>query len=175
MYVLCAFLELKLNIVHCTRIGFFPNLFISSIMVVQDDSKQHSYSLPNNSYFKSLSQDTGYQQVRFVMIWIEFIFSRFKPILLGASGEGFRKQTKEEKSLFILRGLVSCDANETSFELPLIKIAHCGVCIKRRWPYIYCKNHCFVRKKTNQNVTGFPEVFQFLNIVLRSHLIKRTL
>ena len=46
---------------------------------------------------------------------------------------------------------------------------------KRRWPYVYCKNLCFVRKKTNQNVTGFPEVFQFLNIVLRSHLIKRTL
>ena len=36
-------------------------------------------------------------------------------------------------------------------------------------------NLCFVIKKTNQNVTGFSEVFQFLNIVLRSHLIKRTL
>ena len=53
------------------------------------------------------------------MIRIEFIFSRFKSILLGASGEGFRKQTKEGKSLFTLRGLVSCDANKTSSELPL--------------------------------------------------------
>ena len=41
------------------------------------------------------------------MIRIEFIFSRFKSISLGASGEGFRKQTKEGKSLFTLRGLVS--------------------------------------------------------------------
>ena len=48
------------------------------------------------------------------MIRIEFIFSRFKSIPLGASGEGFRKQTKEGKSLFTLRGLVSCDANKTS-------------------------------------------------------------
>ena len=47
------------------------------------------------------------------MIRIEFIFSRFKSIPLGASGEGFRKQTKEGKSLFALRGLVSCDANIT--------------------------------------------------------------
>ena len=54
------------------------------------------------------------------MIRIEFIFSRFKSILLGASGEGFRKQTKEGKSLFTLRGLVSCDANKTSSELPLV-------------------------------------------------------
>ena len=54
------------------------------------------------------------------MIRIEFIFSRFKSIPLGASGEGFRKQTKEGKSLFTLRGLVSCDANKTSSELPLI-------------------------------------------------------
>ena len=54
------------------------------------------------------------------MIRIEFIFSRFKSIPLGASGEGFRKQTKEGKSLFTLRGLVSCDANKTSFELPLV-------------------------------------------------------
>ena len=53
------------------------------------------------------------------MIRIEIIFSHFKSIPLGASGEGFRKQTKEGKSLFTLRGLVSCDANETSFELPL--------------------------------------------------------
>ena len=53
------------------------------------------------------------------MIRIEFIFSRFKSIPLGASGEGFRKQTKEGKSLFTLRGLVSCDANKTSSELPL--------------------------------------------------------
>ena len=51
------------------------------------------------------------------MIRIEFIFSRFKSIPLGASGEGFRKQTKEGKSLFTLRGLVSCDANKTSSEL----------------------------------------------------------
>jgi hypothetical protein len=58
--------------------------------------------------------------MRFVMIRVEFIFSRFKSILLGASGEGFRKQTKEGKSLFTLRGLVSCDANKTSSELPLI-------------------------------------------------------
>ena len=57
------------------------------------------------------------------MIRIEFIFSRFKSILLGASGEGFRKQTKEGKSLFTLRGLVSCDANKTSSELPLLKKA----------------------------------------------------
>ena len=54
------------------------------------------------------------------MIRIEFIFSRFKSILLGASGEGFRKQTKEGKSLFTLRGLVSCDANKSSSELPLV-------------------------------------------------------
>ena len=54
------------------------------------------------------------------MIRIEFIFSRFKSIPLGASGEGFRKQTKEGKSLFTLRGLVSCDANKTSSELPLV-------------------------------------------------------
>ena len=54
------------------------------------------------------------------MIRIEIIFSHFKSIPLGASGEGFRKQTKEGKSLFTLRGLVSCDANETSFELPLL-------------------------------------------------------
>ena len=53
------------------------------------------------------------------MIRIEFIFSRFKSIPLGASGERFRKQTKEGKSLFALRGLVSCDANKTSSELPL--------------------------------------------------------
>ena len=53
------------------------------------------------------------------MIRIEFIFSRLKSILLGASGEGFRKQTKEGKSLFTLRGLVSCDANKTNSELPL--------------------------------------------------------
>ena len=91
-------------------------------MVVQDDSKQHPYSLSNNSHFKSLSQDTSNQQVRFVMIRIEFIFSRFKSILLGASGKGFRKQTKEGKSPFTLRGLVSCDANKTSSELPLIEI-----------------------------------------------------
>jgi hypothetical protein len=53
------------------------------------------------------------------MIRIEFIFSRFKSIPLGASGEIFRNQTKGEKSLFTLRGLVSCDANKTSSELPL--------------------------------------------------------
>ena len=53
------------------------------------------------------------------MIRIEFIFSHFKSIPLGASGERFRKQTKEGKSLFTLRGLVSCDANKTSSELPL--------------------------------------------------------
>ena len=58
------------------------------------------------------------------MIRIEFIFSRFKSILLGASGEGFRKQTKEGKSLFNLRGLVSCDANKTSSELPLERYRH---------------------------------------------------
>ena len=55
------------------------------------------------------------------MIRIEFIFSRFESILLGASGEGFRKQTKEGKSLFTLRGLVCCDAKKTSSELPLYK------------------------------------------------------
>ena len=53
------------------------------------------------------------------MIRIEFIFSRFKSILLGASSEGFRKQSKEGKSLFTLRGLVSSDANKTSSELSL--------------------------------------------------------
>ena len=53
------------------------------------------------------------------MIRIEFIFPRFKSIPLGASGERFRKQTKGEKYLFTLRGLVSCDANKTSSELPL--------------------------------------------------------
>ena len=61
------------------------------------------------------------------MIRIEFIFSRFKSIPLGASGEGFRKQTKEGKSLFTLRGLVSCDANKTSSELPLEASSHCGL------------------------------------------------
>ena len=71
---------------------------------------------------KKIQNKASSQQVRFVMIRIEFIFSRFKSILLGASGEGFRKQTKEGKSLFTLRGLVSCDANETSFELPLFKL-----------------------------------------------------
>ena len=60
------------------------------------------------------------------MIRIEFIFSRFKSIPLGASGEGFRKQTKEGKSLFTLRGLVSCDANKTSSELPLVLMHPCG-------------------------------------------------
>ena len=74
---------------------------------------------------KKIHNKASSQQVKFVMIRIEFIFSRFKSILLGASGEGFRKQTKEGKSLFTLRGLVSCDANETSFELPLkISLAH---------------------------------------------------
>ena len=62
--------------------------------------------------------------MRFVMIRVEFIFSRFKSILLGASGEGFRKQTKDGKSLFTLRGLVSCDANITSSELPLYLLIH---------------------------------------------------
>ena len=61
------------------------------------------------------------------MIRIEIIFSHFKSIPLGASGEGFRKQIKEGKSLFILRGLVSCDANETSFELPLIWRVPCKI------------------------------------------------
>ena len=68
---------------------------------------------------KKIHNKASSQQVKFVMIRIEFIFSRFKSILLGASGEGFRKQTKEGKSLFTLRGLVSCDANKTSSELPL--------------------------------------------------------
>ena len=72
---------------------------------------------PSKKIHNKVSQDTSNQQVRFVMIRIEFIFSRFKSILLGASGEGFRKQTKEGKSLFTLRGLVSCDANKTSSEL----------------------------------------------------------
>ena len=69
---------------------------------------------------KKIHNKASSQQVKFVMIRIEFIFSRFKSILLGASGEGFRKQTKEGKSLFTLRGLVSCDANKTSSELPLL-------------------------------------------------------
>ena len=64
------------------------------------------------------------------MIRIEFIFSRFKSISLGASGEGFRKQTKEGKSLFTLRGLVSCDANKTSSELPLILTNFLTMCLK---------------------------------------------
>ena len=68
---------------------------------------------------KKIHNKASSQQVRFVMIRIEFIFSHFKSIPLGASGEGFRKQTKEGKSLFTLRGLVSCDANKTSSELPL--------------------------------------------------------
>ena len=58
------------------------------------------------------------------MIRIEFLFSHFKSILLGASGEGFRKQTKEGKSLFTLQGVVSGDANKTSSELPL-NITNC--------------------------------------------------
>ena len=74
---------------------------------------------PITAILKAYSQDTSDQQVRFVMSRIEFIFSRFKSIPLGASGEGFRKQTNEGKSLFTLRGLVSCDANKTSSELPL--------------------------------------------------------
>ena len=61
------------------------------------------------------------------MIRIEFIFSRFKSIPLGASGEGFRKQTKEGKSLFTLRGLVSCDANKASSELPLPRAVNLGI------------------------------------------------
>ena len=69
---------------------------------------------------KKIDNKASSQQVKFVMIRIEFIFSRFKSILLGASGEGFRKQTKEGKTLFTLRGLVSYDANKTSSELPLI-------------------------------------------------------
>jgi hypothetical protein len=36
--------------------------------------------------------------MRFVMIRIEFIFSLFKSIPLGASGEVFRNQSKEEKA-----------------------------------------------------------------------------
>jgi hypothetical protein len=55
--------------------------------------------------------------MRFVMIRTQFIFSLFKSIPQGASGEGFRKQTKEGKSFFTLRGLVSCDANKTCSEL----------------------------------------------------------
>ena len=58
--------------------------------------------------------------MRFLLIRIEFIFSRFKSIPLGASGEGFRNQSKGGKSLIILRGLVSCDANIDSSELPLV-------------------------------------------------------
>ena len=68
---------------------------------------------------KKIHNKASSQQVKFVMIRIEFIFSHCKSIPLGASGEGFRKQTKEGKSLFTLRGLVSCDANKTSSELPL--------------------------------------------------------
>ena len=74
---------------------------------------------------KKIHNKASSQQVKFVMIRIEFIFSRFKSILLGASGEGFRKQTKEGKSLFTLRGLVSCDANKTSSELPLDSMNVC--------------------------------------------------
>jgi hypothetical protein len=54
--------------------------------------------LLNNSHFKSLSQETSNQQIRFVMIRIEFVFSHFKSIPLGASGEVFRNQTKGEKA-----------------------------------------------------------------------------
>jgi hypothetical protein len=36
--------------------------------------------------------------MRFVMIRIEFIFSRFKSIPLEASGEVFRNQSKGEKA-----------------------------------------------------------------------------
>ena len=73
------------------------------------------------------------------MIRIEFIFSRFKSILLGASGEGFRKQTKEGKSLFTLRGLVSCDANKTSSELPLTGLLNNKVLFKgyKLFAYVY--------------------------------------
>ena len=60
----------------------------------------------------------------FVMIRIEFIFSCFKFIPLGASGEVFRNQSKEEKSFFTLGGLVSCDANITSSELPLVDASY---------------------------------------------------
>ena len=62
------------------------------------NSAQHPNSLPNNSHFKSLSQDTSNQQIRFVMIRIEFKFCHFKSIPLWASGEDFRKQTKGEKA-----------------------------------------------------------------------------
>ena len=57
------------------------------------------------------------------MIRIEFTFSCFKSIPLGASGEGFRKQTKEGKSFFTLSGLGSCDANNTSSELSLGEVS----------------------------------------------------
>ena len=73
---------------------------------------------------KALGKRLVDQQMRFVMIRIEFIFSRFKSTPLGASGEVFRNQTKREKSLIFLGGLVSCDANTTSSELPLPKIVY---------------------------------------------------
>ena len=49
------------------------------------------------SHFKSLSQETSNQQIRFVMIRIDFVFYHFKSIPLKASGEGFRNQSKGEK------------------------------------------------------------------------------
>ena len=55
-------------------------------------------SLPNNIHFKSLSQETSNQQIRIVMIMIEFVFSRFKSIPLGASGGVFRNQVKGKKA-----------------------------------------------------------------------------
>ena len=87
---------------------------------------------------KKIHNKASSQQVKFVMIRIEFIFSRFKSILLGASGEGFRKQTKEGKSLFTLRGLVSCDANKTSSERPLLHRAYfISISLRYKWGYTY--------------------------------------
>jgi hypothetical protein len=60
------------------------------------------------------------QQIRFVMIRTEFVFSHFKSIPLGASGEVCRNQTKREKASITSGGLVSCDANITSSVLPLV-------------------------------------------------------
>ena len=69
----------------------------------RDDSKYHPYSLPINIHFKSLSQETSNQQIRFVIIMIEFVFSRFKSIPLGPLVGFSGTQLKGKKPIFFER------------------------------------------------------------------------
>ena len=50
------------------------------------------------SIFKSLGQGTSNQEIRFVMIMIEFVLSCFKSTPLGASGGVFMNQSKGKKA-----------------------------------------------------------------------------